>query len=419
MEVALAVGLAAFSAGSYRPWAPVDEAAHFGYVESLAVSHRLPVLTTDRLSPRVEAISEGRYPRPPRLTPGPSYEAFQPPLYYLVATPAFLAAGASYTDKVRALRYLDVALMLSAAALLCLLARELFPSRWVATLPLAGAVLLWPGLVIRSVTISNDALVMPAALLFLLLTARAYSAPRLGRVALAAVAFALCLLTKLTLAYLGLALIPLMFHTPRSTRVVASRVAVAAAITAAMLAPWLASNLDRYGALTANRIAQRQQSHWDGPDKRVASVGAIAARLPGLALWTLPQEWVEPAARVPVAHPDRQPATHLGKAVGAAIEAVIAVLALAGLIIYRRERRVALLAFPVLGATLLLVIATAASGWDVLLSRYLYSAVPPLALLAGAAWARLAGSSRVALGLPLALTGATIVMWVALIGTYL
>lgn len=421
IEVALAVGFAVLSAGSYRPWAPVDEAAHFGYIESLAVRHRLPVLTRDRLSWQVEAIGEGRYPRRPRSRPGPSYEAFQPPLYYLLATPAFLAAD-GYRAKVRAIRYFDVALLVSAAALLYLLARELFPRRWQPALPLAGVVLLWPGVVIRSVTISNDALAIPVALLFLLLAARAFAAPGLRRTALAAAGFGLCLLAKLTLAYLGVVLLPLLLLGRRSLRSRAAGALAAVAIVGCMLSPWVTFNLAHFGAPTGDGVARQLQARWDGPDKRVSSLGAIASRLPGLALWTLPQEWVEPAATTPVPHPSRLTTVRVNKVVGGAIEGVVLAIAVAAAILYRREltwRRLLLLAVPVVAAIALLAIASRVADWDVLVSRYLYAAVLPLALLAGAGWARMARSPRIVLGLPLALVVGTIGMWASLVGTFL
>ena len=80
-------------------WALVDEAAHYDYVQWIAEDGRLPVLDEDPVHPEVLAIDEGTYPAPPRVGAGErglfgrSYEGFQPPLSYLVASPVFAVAG--------------------------------------------------------------------------------------------------------------------------------------------------------------------------------------------------------------------------------------------------------------------------------------------------------------------------------------
>jgi hypothetical protein len=112
-------------------WAQIDEAQHFAYVEELAEDARLPWLGRDTVSDEVLAISHGTSPGPSPVDPaaaglgGQSYEAFQPPLYYVLAVPAFLVA-ADHLDKVRVLRAFDVLLLLAAAGALWLLARQVF-----------------------------------------------------------------------------------------------------------------------------------------------------------------------------------------------------------------------------------------------------------------------------------------------------
>src|SRR5262245_44181346 len=144
-------------------WALVDEAAHYDYVQSIAEDGRIPVLDEDRVHDEVLAIDEGAYPGPPRVPAserglfGRSYEGFQPPLAYLLATPVY-ALPSDHEAKVRALRGLGVVLLGLSVFLTWLLAR-----RVVADAPLAGfsaalTFLLWPGVVGRAVTFSNAGL---------------------------------------------------------------------------------------------------------------------------------------------------------------------------------------------------------------------------------------------------------------------
>ena len=106
-----------------------DEAAHYSYVQSVAEEGRLPFLGTDLISPQAESIYEGVYPEPGKLDRrerglgGYSYEAFQPPLTYLLAAPVFLAGGSDYVLKLRLLRIFGLGLLFFAAWLLWRLVR--------------------------------------------------------------------------------------------------------------------------------------------------------------------------------------------------------------------------------------------------------------------------------------------------------
>ena len=115
----------------------VDELAHVSYVQDVAEQGALPWEGRAYVSWQMEAIEQDTYPRRSSVDPrslglaGYSYEAFQPPLYYLLAVPAF-AIPSNYRDKVIAVRLFDVLLLLLAAvALLALLARALsLAQRW-------------------------------------------------------------------------------------------------------------------------------------------------------------------------------------------------------------------------------------------------------------------------------------------------
>lgn len=96
-------------------WAPIDEGAHYSYIQEIAQHGRLPVLGKTYTSEAVLAIYHHAnlayfYVNPATQgLRGLSYEAFQPPLYYILAAPVF-AAVPGYIDKVYAVRAFDLTL---------------------------------------------------------------------------------------------------------------------------------------------------------------------------------------------------------------------------------------------------------------------------------------------------------------------
>src|SRR4051812_1253243 len=116
--LAALVALSVVTVTRFHVWAEIDERPHYDYIQKVAEDHRIP-RPTDLVSPEVQAITDRTYPRPSPNYPvtaglsGRSYEAIQPPLYYFVATPVFLAVG-DHKDKVFALRAFDLVLFLLA-----------------------------------------------------------------------------------------------------------------------------------------------------------------------------------------------------------------------------------------------------------------------------------------------------------------
>ena len=207
LQIAAIAVLGGVTAVRFHVFAAVDELAHVSYVQDVAEQGALPWLGRSYVSWQMEAIEQDTYPRRSTVDPrhyglaGYSYEAFQPPLYYLLAVPAF-AIPSNYRDKVIAVRLFDVLLLLAAVALLALLARALsLAHRW-ELLAAALSVLLWPGVIVRVVTVSNAALELPITLLYVLAVWHA-TTRRSPRLLLAAAALlGLCLLTALTLVFL-------------------------------------------------------------------------------------------------------------------------------------------------------------------------------------------------------------------------
>jgi hypothetical protein len=164
-------------------WSPVDEGAHFTYLQTVAEKKRLPILKKDLVSPQVRSILQGRYPLEAEPLPAVlalgdySYEAFQPPLYYMAAVPAFSLSD-NYRTKVVLVRFFDLALLLTGILLLALLCRSVFPEGPMPPFAIGLSAFLVPGVLVRAITVSNSALEIPLVLLLMLPSLAFAYAPR-------------------------------------------------------------------------------------------------------------------------------------------------------------------------------------------------------------------------------------------------
>ena len=385
LRVLVAVQLAALllagvaTAARFPVWALVDEAAHFDYVQSIAEDGRLPVLDEDRVHDDVLAIDEGTYPGPPRVPAskrglfGRSYEGFQPPLAYALATPVY-AVPSSHEAKLRALRGLGVVLLGVAALLTWLLARRVVPEAPLAAFGGALTFLLWPGVVVRAVTFSNAGLelVMGAALSLALWRALTERSDRWMVIAGALTGAAL--LTKLTLmAFLpSLALVAVAFL--RAGRVRA--VAAAAGLPALMLAPWLAFNLHTYGSTTGSGAVQSLMDPVLNPSGRDYGPGDLASKHVSLLNAVLPDEWwVEFLSA----------AKRRLRDLFAVLVLAVPVLALVRVPSAARRPALGVLLLPLVAGVLLMSVSLLADNYDAFYGRYLYGALPGFGALAALA----------------------------------
>jgi hypothetical protein len=408
----------------FRVWADIDERPHYDYVQKVAEDHRLP-RPTELVSPEVQAITDRTWPQPSQTDraaigqAGRSFEAIQPPLYYVAAVPAF-AAVSDHRDKVYALRIFDALLVAVTVLLLWRVAAAVTAraapggrgaavaagGRAAALAGFSGAllVLLWPGVLVRGVTVGNTPLELALAVAFLLVLWRADGDTRARPMVLASVLLGLCLLTKLTLAML----VPLyLVVLVRRARAGAPRTQWAlAAIPPLLLAPWLALNVERYGSPTVDAV---------GSPGVVGSVqeGAVLDRLRELPRWAshlldgvLPQEWI------------LQFDVSWVRLVADGLVLGLLAVGIAALVAGRREWRAWFLALPAIaGLALLVAVYTLTSSLEIFLLRYVYPALPPLALGAGVV---LAGRvpSRVQVAVLSVGTLAVFALWVRLAGFY-
>jgi 4-amino-4-deoxy-L-arabinose transferase-like glycosyltransferase len=147
----LAAGFAAVTPFGKAP----DESAHALYVQHLVEERTLPVLRKERRE---------------------AYEFHQPPLYYVLATPAWAAAASASPEAAR-MAARSVSLLIGALGvwLIAALARTVWPGREALALAAAGFAALLPMRLATAASVSNDSLaevVFTAALLVVVLMLR-------------------------------------------------------------------------------------------------------------------------------------------------------------------------------------------------------------------------------------------------------
>jgi 4-amino-4-deoxy-L-arabinose transferase-like glycosyltransferase len=404
VQLVALLALAVVTVARFPVWALVDEAAHFDYVQWIAEDGRLPVLDEDPVHPEVLAIADGTYPGPARMDAderglfGRSYEGFQPPLAYLLATPVYAVAG-DHERKQRALRGLGVALLGVAVFLTWLLARRAVPDAPLAAFSVALTFFLWPGVVVRAATFSNAALELALGAALSLALWRALT-ERSDRWLLAAGALTgAALLTKLTLlAFVpALAVVGVAFLRERRLRAVAA----AAALPAALVAPWLVFNLQHYDGLTGSTEVQRLMEPTLNPAGTDYGLGDLPGKHVALLNGVLPDEWwVEFLSSTKRRLRD------------VLVGLLIAVPLLASVRIPAAERRpaLALLLLPFVTGILLMSVSLLVDNWDAFYPRYLYGMLPGFAVFAALALRRAFGE-RAMLWSSAALTALLLALW--------
>jgi hypothetical protein len=317
----------------------------------------------------------------------------------------------NYRDKVYAVRAFDLLLLLAAVVILAFLARAVFGRRWRVPYCFALSTLLWPGVIVRAITVSNSALELPLVLLYVFVVWTATAKPRARSLVAAAGVLGLCVLTQLTLVCLAALLVfPLVGY----LRGIRGRFAFGAAVLTltlalplAMVAPWLASNESRYGALTASSLEERLTGAY-GPAGPRSGVGAVASGLGRLTRVALPQEWWS------------QRKGFLG-VISFALPVLLLVAALPAIwrLSLLRTQAAGLLASPLLlGIATLIGIVLLAAWPAALFPRYLNPMVAPFALFAGFAWRQTPMREGPLLGLAALSCSVAGLIWFYMAGVY-
>lgn len=390
-------------------WALTDELAHFDYVVTVGQEGRLPVLDEDLVSARALALGGGAGGDPAQLgLRGESYEAFQPPLYYVLLAPVAAAGGESLAT-VRALRLAGVLLLGVAAWLTWLLARRAFADDEDHEAPLAAfalalCVFVLPAFVVRGVTIANTALALPLALGVVLLCWDALARADARRLVAAGGVLGLALLTRLELAVLAPLLLGVAWVLWRRAQITAAPAAAAAVLPGVVIAPWLGWNLHRYGALTASDLAREMQEPVLNPDGVTYGAAELWQGTKRVFGGALPEEWWSRYL---------SGAWRAGRDVLAAIALAVPALLAVARPPARAGRALAFLVAPLVLSFAALAFVLLASQFDLLKPRYLHPALPGYALFVALVLRRWLPPRGIAL-LAGVVTAATVVLWLVL-----
>lgn len=183
------------------PWQAPDEPAHYNYVRALVDTGSFPVLRQgDYDGQYLEKIKAAKFP-PDLSIDSIRYEAHQPPLYYVLAAPVYLAGTGLHSDTVLLLRYLNVALGVILSAVAFLIFARVFPSSSLLQLAGVGVIATLPMHLAMSAAINNDMLaeiVMAVILLLSVLRVQGKLDDRRYFV-LGGIAYGIALLTKTTI----------------------------------------------------------------------------------------------------------------------------------------------------------------------------------------------------------------------------
>lgn len=254
-------------------WQAPDEPAHYNYITYIATEHRLPVLNMgDYDQELLETLLNNRFD--PRLpTDTLRYESYQPPLYYLIATPIYwLGQGNLFW-----LRLYNVLFGVGTILFLYRCLELVFPSKPLINLGAAALTAALPMHVAVTAAVNNDVLaelLVMAALLVLLRWMRgrfdneqfdnsqfagtpsypANRAPNHGQLLVLGLLLGLGLLTKLyayiLLALSVLAIVAVVWRNQRSWRGVLQGISTAlwAVLPALLLGlPMWVRNAQLYG----------------------------------------------------------------------------------------------------------------------------------------------------------------------------
>lgn len=148
-------------------WQAPDEPAHYNYIAHIARTGHLPVLTLgDYNQEYLSLLVDTKFADKLSIAPL-RYENYQPPLYYILATPIFWATGGSLL----ALRIFGVAIGLVSISLIYLCLELVFPGKTLIPLGATAFAALLPMHVAVLAAVNNDGLasmLLLAALLVLL-----------------------------------------------------------------------------------------------------------------------------------------------------------------------------------------------------------------------------------------------------------
>ena len=227
-------------------WQAPDEPAHYNYVRALAEDGRLPVLRPgDYPAAYLEQIKSARFPPDMPIDPI-CYEAWQPPLYYILAMPIYWLAGGALIP----LRLLSVTLGAGLVVTANALALTVRPGDTRLALGTAAFVAFVPMHVAMTASVNNDALaeLLLALVMLRLMCWMRGTKRRPYDLAMTGLLLGLGLITKATVyaVAIPLAFIALLLD-ERRPALLARRAAAVFGPALLLAIPWYVRNVALYG----------------------------------------------------------------------------------------------------------------------------------------------------------------------------
>ena len=198
--VYLAIGM--LYAVNTPAWQAPDEPAHYNYIKHIAETGSLPILDLDDYDQKY--ISELlQYGFPSRMSIDLlRYEAHQPPLYYLLATPIFIV----FDGSLLALRLFSLVLGACVIVLSSMAIRFIFPGKLPIILSVSGFIAFLPQHLAMMSSVNNDSMAEACMILGLWLIMRRKKPWVIG------IVVGIAFLTKATVYVLAIVAIAAAIH---------------------------------------------------------------------------------------------------------------------------------------------------------------------------------------------------------------
>jgi 4-amino-4-deoxy-L-arabinose transferase-like glycosyltransferase len=275
--------------GKTTIWSPIDEEAHFSYIQYIAQEHRIPILLKDVMQIEIISLAEKTYPKLSKSIPsnlglaGLSYEAFQPPFYYMIASPFFFF-GNSFVTKIYFIRFFNWLMLIYSLYILYRLIRLIFETNYIRPLAFTYNLFLFPSIIIRHITISNDVLAIPMALSCFYFIVKFDKCNKIMYLLIASILVSLAILTKLILGYLFLFfvlyLIYCFFYKQHEFHLI--NFILLFSIPVLFTLPWLYFNYLNYGGLTAHTLIKELMMGLLNPNRTDYGLSDFGKKIPAL-----------------------------------------------------------------------------------------------------------------------------------------
>lgn len=361
----------------------IDEQAHFSVIYFLAHHLTYPSIyeyVDNQILSLAQHTLPFRSPTDPRSIGmfGRVYEAFQPPLYYFLGALWYVIIPGGLVAKVYGLRSLGLLLLMVSVFIFrktyfLLVNHGLIEHRDLFLFSVSCLFFVNPGVMLRMTTISNLHLLLPliGALLYTLIRYMFTEHTGIQEMFVLTVLSACVVLTQFTAIFV-LPIVFLVLYFKKGIKFVG----YSAVTFAIALLPWIIYNLATYGHLTANGLAELQQKDVVNPGNVNYGVGYIVKNLSYFiyTYWNPQQATPNDAFSLPISY---------------ALTVLILFIVTYSLVSLRdsffKERNKFHIAwisalFVCMNVGLMLLI-TVSQNWPVMIGRYVYPSLTPLAVL--------------------------------------